>query len=76
MKVEDYYPEGKRWWVRLHEKGGKRQEMLPYHKLELFLDGENPLTFSSCIPPFAAVTLTLDARGFVGDVRSTPLLLR
>ena len=20
MKVEDYYPAGKRWWVRLHEK--------------------------------------------------------
>jgi integrase len=27
MRVEDYYPEGKRWWVRLHEKGGKRHEM-------------------------------------------------
>jgi site-specific recombinase XerD len=26
MRVEDYYPEGKRWWVRLHEKGGKRHE--------------------------------------------------
>jgi integrase/recombinase XerD len=22
MRVEDYYPQGKRWWVRLHEKGG------------------------------------------------------
>jgi len=22
MRVEDYYPKGKRWWVRLHEKGG------------------------------------------------------
>ena len=24
MRVEDYSPNGKRWWVRLHEKGGKR----------------------------------------------------
>ena len=24
MDVEDYLPKGKRWWVRLHEKGGKR----------------------------------------------------
>jgi integrase/recombinase XerD len=24
MRVDDYYPKGKRWWVRLHEKGGKR----------------------------------------------------
>ena len=22
MNVEDYYPQGKRWWVRLHEKVG------------------------------------------------------
>ena len=27
MNVEDYYPQGKRWWVRLHEKGGKQHEM-------------------------------------------------
>jgi hypothetical protein len=27
MTVDDYYPEGKRWWLRLHEKGGKRHEM-------------------------------------------------
>jgi site-specific recombinase XerC len=26
--VEDYYPKGKRRWVRLHEKGGKRHDML------------------------------------------------
>jgi integrase/recombinase XerD len=31
MKVEDYYPTGKRWWVRLHEKGGKRHEMPAHH---------------------------------------------
>jgi site-specific recombinase XerD len=39
MKVEDYYPDGKRWWVRLHEKGGKRHEMPAHHKLEAFIDG-------------------------------------
>ncbi len=38
MKVEDYYPGGKRWWVGLHEKGGKRHEMQAHHKLEAFLD--------------------------------------
>jgi site-specific recombinase XerD len=38
MKVEDYYPEGKRWWVRLHEKGGKRHEMPAHHTLEAYLD--------------------------------------
>jgi site-specific recombinase XerD len=38
MRVEDYYPEGKRWWVRLHEEGGKRHEMPAHHKLEAFID--------------------------------------
>jgi site-specific recombinase XerC len=38
MRVEDYYPAGKRWWVRLHEKGGKRHEMPAHHKLEQFID--------------------------------------
>ena len=31
-------PAGKRWWVRLHEKGGKRHEMPAHHKLEHFID--------------------------------------
>ena len=34
MRVEDYYPKGKRWWVRLHEKGGKRHEMPAHHNLK------------------------------------------
>ena len=38
MRVDDYYPNGKRWWLRLHEKGGKRHEMPTHHKLEIFLD--------------------------------------
>jgi integrase len=38
MEVEDYFSNGKRWWLRLHEKGGKRHEMPAHHKLEQFLD--------------------------------------
>jgi site-specific recombinase XerD len=38
MRVEDYYPQGKRWWVRLHEKGGKRHETPAHHNLEHYLD--------------------------------------
>jgi hypothetical protein len=36
MDVEDYYPQGKRWWVRLHEKGGKQHEMPAHHLLEQY----------------------------------------
>jgi integrase/recombinase XerD len=38
LKVEDYFPQGKRWWVRLHEKGGKYHEMPVHHCLEEYLD--------------------------------------
>ncbi len=38
MKVEYYYPQGKRWWLRLHEKGGKRHEVPYHHTLEEYLD--------------------------------------
>jgi site-specific recombinase XerD len=38
MNVEDYYPQGKRWWVRLHEKGGKQHEMPCHHLLENYID--------------------------------------
>ena len=37
LKVEDYFPLKKRCW-RLHEKGGKVNEMGCHHKLEEYLD--------------------------------------
>lgn len=38
MNVEDYYPDGKRWWFRLHEKGGKFHEVPAHHSAEEYLD--------------------------------------
>jgi integrase/recombinase XerD len=38
LKVEDYYPQTKRWWLRLREKNGKVNEMPCHHKLEEYLD--------------------------------------
>jgi len=38
MRVEDYFPTGKRWWFRLHEKGGKRHEVPAHHSAEEYLD--------------------------------------
>ena len=37
MRVEDVYVQGRRTWVRLHGKGGKRHEMPCHHKLEEYL---------------------------------------
>ena len=38
LNVEDYYPQKKRWWLRLREKNGKVNEMPCHHKLEAYLD--------------------------------------
>jgi integrase/recombinase XerD len=38
MRVEDYFPNGKRWWFRLHEKGGKRHEVPAHHNAEAYVD--------------------------------------
>src|ERR1035438_5797755 len=38
MHVDDYYENGKRSWVRLHEKGGKRHEVPAHHNAEAYLD--------------------------------------
>ncbi|HEV7266350.1 MAG TPA: tyrosine-type recombinase/integrase [Falsiroseomonas sp.] len=37
MRVEDVYTQGRRLWVRLREKGGKRHEMPCHHTLEEYL---------------------------------------
>jgi site-specific recombinase XerD len=38
MKAKDYYQNGKRWWIRLHEKGGKFHEVPVHHLAEEYLD--------------------------------------
>ena len=38
MRVEDYFADGKRWRLRLNEKGGKVHEMPAHHNLEAYLD--------------------------------------
>jgi site-specific recombinase XerD len=38
MKVGDYFMQGRRRWVRLHEKGGKEHDVPCHHNLDHFLD--------------------------------------
>lgn len=38
LRIEDYYENGKRGWIRLHEKGGKRHEVPAHHNAEAYLD--------------------------------------
>jgi Phage integrase family len=38
MRVRDYYPNGKQYWIRLHEKGGKFHEVPVHHTAEEYRD--------------------------------------
>lgn len=38
LDVNDYFPQGKRWWFRLKEKGGKHHDMPAHHKAEEYVD--------------------------------------
>jgi integrase len=38
MKVRDYFVQGRRGWVCLHEKGGKEHEVPSHHNLVRHLD--------------------------------------
>lgn len=38
LNVEDYFAQKKRWWLRLHEKNAKINEIPCHHKLECYLD--------------------------------------
>jgi integrase/recombinase XerD len=38
LKVEDYYQDGKRWWFRFREKGGKQHQVPAHHSAEAYLD--------------------------------------
>jgi site-specific recombinase XerD len=37
MRVEDFYQSGRKWKIRLHEKGGKFHEVLAHHNAEEYL---------------------------------------
>ena len=38
LRVEDFYVQGRRGWVRLHEKGGKEHEMPTHHNLDRYIE--------------------------------------
>jgi site-specific recombinase XerC len=56
MRVEDYYVQGRRGWVRLYEKGGKQHEVPANYNLDEFLEayingaglGSDPKRFLFC----------------------------
>ena len=57
LAVEDYFSQKKRWWLRLHEKNGKLNEMPCHHKLEEYLDAYIKTAGVAARPQGAAVPL-------------------
>ena len=47
MRVEDVYPQNRRLWVRLHEKGGKQHALPCHHNLEFFATDPKALLFQT-----------------------------
>jgi site-specific recombinase XerD len=70
MRVEDYYIQGRRGWVRLHEKGGKRHEMPCNHNLEAYLDA---YIAGAGLAGNLKGFLFLTSRGKTGQLTSNPL---
>ena len=73
MRVEDFYPNGRRWWVRLHEKGGKHHELPAHHNLDLWL---HEYIEAAGIADQRKAPLFRSAKGRAGVLSERPLLAR
>lgn len=70
MKTEDYYAQGKRWWFRLHEKGGKRHDVPAHHNAEAYMDAYLEAAGPS---PERKAPLFRTTRARTGDLTDRPL---
>jgi integrase/recombinase XerD len=68
MDVDDYFQQGKRWWFRPHEKGGKRHDLPAHHQAQEYLDAY--LTAAGIAEAKGtALFRALDRNGHLGDGR-------
>ena len=70
MKGEDYYQNGKRWWLRLHEKGGKFHKAPAHHNAEAYLDA---YLHAASIADDRKGSLFRSAAGKTGTLTGQPL---
>ena len=66
MRRQDYFGQGNRGWLRLHEKGGKRHDVPAHHRAAAALDAYVEAT--GLEEPKVALFQTVDRRG--GGVRA------
>ena len=70
MKVEDYYVQNRRGWVRLHEKGGKEHTMPTHHNLDQYL---HEYVAAAAIGEDRKGPLFRTARGRSGELGLNPM---
>lgn len=70
MRIQDVYVQGRRTWLRLHEKGGKRHEMPCHHNLEEYLEA---YLAGAGIAAEAKGFLFRTARGRTGQLSERPM---
>ena len=68
MQVDDVYIQGRRTWVRLHEKGGKEHEMPCHHNLDDYLHA-----YMDAAKPGAKAWLFCTATGRSAALSSRPM---
>ncbi|MBS0162577.1 MAG: tyrosine-type recombinase/integrase [Nitrospira sp.] len=71
MNKEDYFQNGKRWWLRLHEKGGKRHEVPAHHNAEEYLDAYLEVAKSENWPKKAPLFRTISREKAITEARMT-----
>ena len=71
MNREDYYQNGKRWWFRLHEKGGKRHEVPAHHNAEAYIDAFLEAAKSEKWPRKAPLFRTVSRKRALTEARLT-----
>ena len=70
MKVSDYFVQGRRRWVRLHEKGGKEHDVPCHHSLDQCL---HDYIEAAGIADDVDGHLFRTARGKTGQLTTNPL---
>ena len=70
MNVGDYFQQGKKWWSRLHEKGGKHYELPAHHRAEEYMDAYLEALRSAAAPLTKDTPLFRTGRGRSEELRT------
>jgi len=62
LRIRDYFPKGKRWYIQIGEKGGKESTVLVHHKAQDALDAYLKASVGESPSPELPIFRTFDRR--------------